>query len=278
MKRLLLILLVVLTGATTAQNRTAASALAGSVIGARDQLDIRVVEDPTLNTRATVSPDGTVTLDLLGKVPVAGLTPLQIEAAVRSLLEAKYMNRATVIVQVIEYGSKPISVVGAVTRPGTISTTDSMTLIQAITQAGGLAPGYGRELYILRTSSAGVSEQLAIDIEELLVKGNPEMNIPLLPNDVVNVPVDTPITIYVLGEVMKPGKAQFRRSQTPTLLQALADVGGPTDRASKKVIIKRQVGGKETTIRINYNDILRGRRTDETLRDNDTIYLIESLF
>lgn len=277
MKRLLLILAVLLTGTVGAQE-SGATALAGSAVGSRDQLDIRVVEDPTLNVRTAVAPDGTVTIDLLGKVPVAGLTAAEVESKLKAMLEAKYMNRATVIVQVVEYGSKPISVMGSVTRPGAISTTDSMSLIQAITAAGGLAPGYGRELYILRTSSAGVSEQLAIDIEELLVKGNPEMNIPLLPNDVVNVPVDTPITIYVLGEVMKPGKAQFRRSQTPTLLQALADVGGPTDRASKKVIIKRQVSGKETTIRINYNDILRGRRTDETLRDNDTIYLIESLF
>jgi protein involved in polysaccharide export with SLBB domain len=111
-----------------------------------------------------------------------------------------------------------------------------------------------------------------------MVNGNPDLNIPLAPNDVVNVPMDTPITIYVLGEVMKPGKAQFRRSQTPTLLQALADAGGLTDRASKRVIIKRWIAGKESTIRVDYSDILRDKRPDVVLQENDTIFVRESLF
>ncbi len=249
-----------------------------TLVGARDVLEIRVVEDPNLNTKATVGPDGKINMDLLGKVDVSGISATQIEARLKSLLEAKYMNRATVVVQITEFGSKPISVMGAVTRPGAINTSEMMTLIQAITAAGGLATGYGRELYVLRTASNGLTEQIAIDIEDLLVNGNPDLNIPLAPNDVVNVPMDTPITIYVLGEVMKPGKAQFRRSQTPTLLQALADVGGLTDRASRTVIVKRRIGGKDTTTKVKYLDIVRGRREDIVLQDNDTLYISESIF
>jgi len=249
-----------------------------TLVGARDVLEIRVVEDPNLNTKATVGPDGKINMDLLGKVDVSGISATQIEARLKSLLEAKYMNRATVVVQITEFGSKPISVMGAVTRPGAINTSEMMTLIQAITAAGGLATGYGRELYVLRTASNGLTEQIAIDIEDLLVNGNPDLNIPLAPNDVVNVPMDTPITIYVFGEVMKPGKAQFRRSQTPTLLQALADVGGLTDRASRTVIVKRRIGGKDTTMKVKYLDIVRGRREDIVLQDNDTLYISESIF
>lgn len=247
-------------------------------IGPRDVLEIRVLQDPTLNTRTVVGDDGKITFGLVGKIDVAGLTPPQAEARIKSLLQGKYLTSADVSVQVVEAGNKPISVIGAVIHPGRIGATGSITLMQAITQAGGLAAGYGRTLYILRTGANGLAEQIAIDLEDLLVNGNPDVNIPLFPNDVVNVPVDTPLTIYILGEVMKPGRVQFRRSQSPTLLQALADAGGLTDRASRDVSIKRIINGKETVIRKNYKRILAGQDPDVLLLDNDTIYVRESVF
>lgn len=249
-------------------------------VGPRDVLDVRVLEDPTINsTRTVVNDDGGITLNPVGKVQVAGLTSTQIEARLKSLLEAKFLTRATVTVQIVEFASKPISVVGAVVRPGRISATGNTTLIQAITEAGGLAAGrHGKELYVLRTGSNGLSEQVVINLDELLVQGNPELNIPLAPNDLVNVPADTPIAIYVMGEVMKPGKIEFRSSQTPTLLQAIAAAGGETDRASSTVTIKRVLNGREETTKVNFRRIIDGRQADVVLRDNDTIVLKESLF
>ena len=247
-------------------------------LGARDVVDIKVLQDSNLNTKTTIGDDGKLTMPLLGKVDVAGMTPTQAEQHIKSLLESKYMTKADVVLQVLEYGNKPISVIGAVVHPGTIGASGNITLLQAITQAGGLAQGYGKSLYVLRTASNGLTERIDIDIEDLMVNGNPDLNLPLSPNDVINVPVDTPITIYVLGEVMHPGTVQFRRSQTPTLLQALAGAGGPTDRASNKVVIKRTVNGKEQTIPVNYKSILSGGRNDVQLMDNDTIYISESFF
>jgi polysaccharide export outer membrane protein len=247
-------------------------------LGARDVLDIKVLQDSNLNTKTTIGDDGNMTMPLLGKVNVAGMTAAQAEQHIKSLLESKYMTKAEVILQVLEYGNKPISVIGAVVHPGTIGVSGNITLLQAITQAGGLAGGYGKSLYVLRTAANGLTERIDIDIEDLMVNGNPDLNLPLSPNDVINVPVDTPITIYVLGEVMHPGTVQFRRSQTPTLLQALAGAGGPTDRASKKAVIKRMVNGKEETHEINYRHILSPGRTDVVLMDNDTIYISESFF
>jgi polysaccharide export outer membrane protein len=247
-------------------------------IGPRDRIDIRVVQDPTLNTVSTVGDDGRIALPLLGKVDVAGMTPSQVEAQLKSLLEAKYVTRADVSVQVVEYGNRPISVVGAVTHPGRINATANITLIQALTQAGGLASGYGKTLYVLRTGHNGLTEQISVDIEDLMVNGNPDLNLPLAPNDVVNVPTDTPIVVYVLGEVMHPGPVQFRRSQTPTLLQALASAGGPTDRASRTVNIKRLVNGKDTRISVNFRRIANGDNADVPLQDNDTVVVKESVF
>src|SRR5205085_10838873 len=107
----------------------------------------------------------------------------------------------------------------AVKRQRAINATGHVTLIRAITRAGGLARGYGKTIYVLRTASSGLTEQIAIDIDDLMVNGNPDLNLPLVPNDVINIPMDTPISIYLLGEVTRPGKVQFRRSQSPTLLQ-----------------------------------------------------------
>jgi polysaccharide export outer membrane protein len=269
MKRLSIIAALVLV---------AAVASAQTSLGPRDILDVKVLEDPSLNAKVTISDDGNVTLPLLGKVYLSGLTPLEAEGRIKTALEAGYLNRANVSVQVVEYGSKPISVLGSVVRPGSINVSGNITLIQAITQAGGLSAGYGRQLYVLRTAQNGLSEQIAVDIEDLMVNGNPDLNLPLSPNDVINVPVDTPLTIYVLGEVMKPGDVKFRGSQTPTLLQVLAAAGGPTDRAGRTVIIKRNTNGKEETILINYRDILSGKKNDLVLQDNDTVYLKESVF
>ena len=247
-------------------------------VGARDILDIRVLEDATMSGRVTVADDGQIILNIIGKFPVAGLSASQIEAKLKSHLETNFIPKATVSVQVVEFASKPISVVGAVVHPGRIGASGNTTLIQAITQAGGLVPGHGRELYVLRTGRNGLSEQLAVDIEELMVRGNPDVNIPLAPNDLVNVPVDAPIRIYLMGEVMRPGTVDFRRSQTPTLLQALAAAGGPTDRASRKVTVRRNVRGKQETITVNYRDILRGKKKDLILQDNDTVFVDEALF
>lgn len=247
-------------------------------IGPRDVLEIKVVQDPSVNTRATVSDDGRISLTLLGKVDVGGLTASQAELKIQTLLEAQYIKKADVSVQVVEYGSKPISVVGAVTKPGSIGISGNITLVQAITAAGGLANGYGKTLYVLRTGANGLSEQLPIDIEDLMVNGNPDLNIPLAPNDVINVQMDTPITIYVWGEVMRPGNIQFRRSQGPTLMQAIASAGGPTDRASATAKISRTVNGKTIVIKTNYRSIANGDKQDVPLLDGDTIFLKESIF
>jgi polysaccharide biosynthesis/export protein len=278
MKRyaILITVLIAITASAAAQQLPILTT--DAPVGPRDVLEISVLEDKTISGRVTVSEEGLVALNVLEKVQVSGLTPTQIEARLKSLLEANYLARATVSVQVVEFASKPISVVGAVVRPGLISATGNTTLLQAITQAGGLAQGHGKELYVLRTSANGLSEQVAIAIEDLLVNGNPDVNIPLSPNDLVNVPIDTPLTIYVAGEVMRPGKATFRSSQTPTLLQAIADAGGTTDRASRTALITRVEGGKSKTVKVQFGDIIKGRKPDFVLKDNDTVWIDEALF
>jgi polysaccharide biosynthesis/export protein len=276
LRGIMILVLVALAASMVAQELPILSA--DAPVGARDVLDVKVLEDTTMSARAVVGDDGQIALNVVGKLQVAGLTSTQIESKLENILEANFLPKATVSVQVVEFASKPISVVGAVVRPGRIGASGNTTLIQAITQAGGLTANHGKELYVLRTARNGLSEQVAINIDELMVTGNADLNIPLSPNDLVNVPIDTPITIYILGEVMRPGKVQFRSSQTPTLLQAIADAGGQTDRASRTAIIKRLVDGKERQIEVNYRAVIEGRRSDEVLRDNDTVVVKAAIF
>ena len=278
MKRLCLLAALLGAFAMTADAQQLPALSSDSPVGPRDVVEVKVLEDPAMSNRVTVTDDGSIILNNVGKVFVAGLTASQIEAKLKSLLEANFLAKATVSVQIVEFSSKPISVVGAVLRPGRISASGNTTLIQAITQAGGLTTGYGKELYVLRTGQNGLTEQLAIDINELMVSGNPDLNIPLAPNDLVNIPLDLQITVYVMGEVQKPGRALFRRSQTPTLLQAIADAGGPTDRASSRVVVKRMVNGVEKTIKADYKRIIAGRDKDLILHDNDTVVVSEARF
>lgn len=246
-------------------------------IGPRDQIEVKVFQDPSLYTKATVTDDGRITMPLIGKVDVSGLTPTEVEQRVKAML-ARYINNPDVSVTVLEAGSKPISVIGAVMHPGRTGITGNMTLIQAITQAGGLATGYGRTLYVLRTAANGLTEQIAVDIDDLMINGNPDLNLPLRANDVINVPIDSSINIYVLGEVMHPGSVVFRRSQTPTLLQVLSSAGGPTDRASKRVVLKRVVAGSEKTFRYDFRKIIDGRQNDVVMMDGDRLIFSESFF
>ena len=81
---------------------------------------------------------------------------------------------------------------------------------------------------------------MKISIDDLFLKGDSRLNIPLEPNDIVNIPAEKTVLIYVFGQVRKPGALEVKKSNIPTLLQAIAQAGGFSERASKaRVLIKR---------------------------------------
>jgi polysaccharide export outer membrane protein len=248
-------------------------------VGPRDLLSIRVDEDDKLNGDRRVSEAGTINLPLIGDVPVTGKTTLEIAAAVKRLLEEKYMQRASVDVQMVEFRSRPISVIGAVKTPGNLGFSGRWTLLEALTAAGGLSESHGNVVYILRRSDNGLSDQVTINVDDLLVRGDPRVNVPIFANDLINVPVTVEINIYCLGEVAKPGVLTFKSSERITLLAAIAHAGGLTDRAAKKILIKRAAPTDgPTEITVDYNKLLAGKSADVELRQGDVIVVKESFF
>jgi polysaccharide export outer membrane protein len=248
-------------------------------VGARDMLDIRVFEIPEMNVQRRVSEDGTISLPPLADLAVAGLTEAEIAEKLKTLLESKYAQRATVEVSVQEIRSRPISVIGAVKQPGSLPFSGRWTLLEALTATGGVAENHGSVLYVLRRADNGLSDQVAISVDDLLVRADPRVNIPLFANDLINLPEAIEVTLYCLGAVQHPGAVTFKSTERITLLAAIARAGGLTDRAARKIRVKRSdaaAGAPETEV--DYKRILAGTDADIELRQGDVVVVKESFF
>jgi polysaccharide export outer membrane protein len=237
-------------------------------IGPKDLLEITVYELPELNQTVRVSEDGSITLSLLGKVEVSGSTAQELETRLAQLLDQKYTKGAHVTVFIKEY--QKVSVIGAVGRPGMYELVGPTTLLQAIAQAGGLTAQATNEIFVYRMGPDGKQERIVIILED----GNPEMNIELKPKDVLTVPIDQSLNVFVYGEVRTPGVIPYMSSKKITLLQAIAQAGGTTEWAKKsKVVIKRRDKrtDKEIKIRVNLKKMISGKVADIVLMEGDVV-------
>ncbi len=236
---------------------------------------------PDLNTQPQhrVSEDGTISMPPLDDVQVAGLTEAEVAQKIKVLLEAKYAQRATVEVTVQEFRSRPISILGAVKNPGNLPFSGRWTLLEALTAVGGVDENHGSALYVLRRADNGLSDQVAISLDDLLVRADPRVNIPLLANDLINVPAAVSVIVYCLGAVTRPGAVDFKSTERITLLAAIARSGGLTDRAAKTIRIKRADATAGTPeIEADYKRILAGKDPDVELRQGDIVVVKESFF
>jgi len=239
-----------------------------------DLVSVEVLEADSLDAETRVTEAGTLEIPHVDPVTVAGLTTNEAALALGKALE-KYLQRATVTLRIVEYRSQPITLLGAVRKPGTLPFSGRWTLIDAVTEAGGLTES-GGNILVLRRASNGLSDQIVIDARELLERGDADINIPLFPNDLINVPVATTVTVFLIGEVASRGAMLFKSTDRITLLAALARAGGLTERASNKVVVRRFESGDELSV--NYKKLLAGRRPDIELIDGDLIIVKESFF
>ncbi len=270
----LLVVFVLCAGSLAAQ-----SPLGEYTVGPKDLIEIRVLELPELNLERRVSDTGVIDLPLLGQLPVSGLTAREIQDRILVLVTTKYVNRANVSVVIREFASKPVSIVGAVQKPGSLNISGRWTLLQAISAAGGLGPNAGRRIYVLRRSENGLSDRLEIDADELFRRSSLIWNIPIYPSDVVNVPARTAVKVFCLGEVKSPGALELDSDDRLTILSVIARAGGLTDRASKKIRIKRRgPDGKDQELLADYKRIIAGDDPDVALRQDDVVIVKESFF
>lgn len=250
-------------------------------LGPKDLLEVRVDEASELNSEARVSDAGSISLPRVGAVSVSGKTAAEAAAEIQRLLEARFLQRATVTVIVKEFRSKPISVLGAVEEPGSLGFSGRWTLLEAITAAGGLSENHGSTIYVLRRAENGLTSQLEIPVKELMTNADPRYNIPIFVNDLIRIPPAVDVTVYCLGEVAQPGAMTFKDNDRITLLAVIASAGGLTDRAASKISIRRPSGsgsGESSEMTVDFKEILNGRQPDVELREGDVVVVKESFF
>jgi len=235
-------------------------------LGAGDKLQINVYNVPDMNQNVTVDPDGYITFPVLDKVQVQGLTVNQLQHKMETLL-AQYVKAPQVNIQLVEYGSRYVNVLGEVGSPGRIPLKGALRVLDAISQAGGFTTKSG-DVEIQRRDASGKLKTMTVTQQELLSGNSEKSNIYVLDQDVIN--VESVKSIYVSGEVKSPGS--FPYNQDMTLLRAITLAGGFSQWAKKgSVDILRQTGDKPKRIEVNASKIEKGKIDDVPLEPNDHV-------
>jgi len=176
------------TSTTITKTATTAASPSDYLIGSEDVLQVSVWKEPDFSATAVpVRADGKISLPLLNDVQAAGLTPQQLAHDIADRLR-QYVAEPRVTVIVTAMNSRRAFVMGQVMRQGAVSLVSNMTVLQAISSAGGLAQfANGKKIYILRTSN-GKQERLSFNYNEVIKGTHAEQNILLKPGDTVVVP------------------------------------------------------------------------------------------
>ena len=285
-------------------------------IGPEDVLNINVFEAQELNREVRVSAGGEISLPLLGSVRAAGLTPRELEFVLQELLHRTYMKDPHVSVFVREMQSHPVSVMGAVRRPGVFQIRGSKTLLEVLSLAEGLADDAGETVIILRgaalsaepdpsTDHAAASDPpspgpqspgeanaasspvndnrsasesaVQVNLKDLLESSDSRSNPLVHPGDIVK--VTRAGVVYVIGEVRKPGGFVLKSNEKISVLQALALSEGLTPTASKgaaRIIRTDQQSGERKETPINLGKILAGKAPDPFLGPKDIVFVPNS--
>ena len=157
------------------------------LIGAEDVLSISVWKEPEIARTVPVRPDGKISLPLINDIQAVGLTPLQLTTRITEELK-KYLTEPQVTVIVTAINSRRIYIMGEVGRPGTFQLLPDMTMLQALSGAGGFTQFANMKgIYLLRTEN-GKQVRYPFNYKEVVKGQRPEQNLVLKPGDTIIVP------------------------------------------------------------------------------------------
>ena len=157
------------------------------VIGPEDVLTIDVWNEKELSGPVPVRPDGKISVPLLNDVQAAGLTPMELMSSLSEKLK-KFVSDPTVTVTVTTVNSRKVYILGEVTRPGAFPLVPDMTVLQALTTAGGPRLMRRPRRSISCGSRTAAQNKLAFNYKQVVRGGSPEQNILLKSGDTVVVP------------------------------------------------------------------------------------------
>lgn len=246
-----------------------------------DLIWLEVYRSPELTRTVRVSKDGTIVLPLLRHpISVEGLMPVDAEDAIASALKKEdVIVDPVVTVALAEYHqNKPISVVGAVKTPLTFQADGKVTLLDAISRAGGLTPQAGPEILISHgqreeTDTPAVLAR-RVSVKDLIEKADPESNVILAGGEEIRVPEVG--NVFVLGNVKRPGAFPVHYGpQGTTVLKVLALSEGLLPNSKNQAFIYRREGGaaSKNEIPIELDKILKAKAPDVPLMAEDILYI-----
>jgi polysaccharide export outer membrane protein len=251
-------------------------------IGPDDLVGIAVYDAPELTRTIRVDAGGDIRLPMVQQhIKAAGLYPAELEKAISTvLIQENVLVDPVVTVSVVEYRSRPITVAGAVRTPVTFQATGTVTLLDAITRAGGLAENAGPEILVSHTPSStnGQSPLLTerIPAHALLSADDPASNYLLESGDTVRVPEAG--RFFVVGNVKHPGMFSITDGPESSVLKALALSEGLDTYTGRIAYIYRLDGsGRKNEIPIEVKKILARKSPDVPLYANDMLYIPNSM-
>jgi polysaccharide export outer membrane protein len=259
------------------------SAQEGYLLGPEDEIEIRVWDHDDLTRTARVGLDGRISYPFVGELPAQGLTVMQLQKELERRLGAGYIVDPHVSIKVTEFKSQKFFVVGNVQRPGTYPLTKDITVVEAISSAGGMAGGSetkstagGGIAIIVRArpgekldqprmpDKVGPKDKVTVSLGAA-VAGDPRHNVPIKNGDTVYVPM---LMFYAAGEVKKPGRYPYEDGMTVRM--AVTTAGGFTDKASpRRTHIIRDQEGNQKKVEV---------KIDDPIRPGDTLVVPESWF
>jgi polysaccharide export outer membrane protein len=278
------------TAQTGEAGRATPDATAGYVLGPDDLISLRVTDGAELSDKPVrIDTNGYVRLPMLDRVRAGGLTTEQLVAALTERLKP-FLHKPEVSVNILEFRSQPVSVIGCVKLPGVHQLQGSKTLIEVLSLAGGLSDDAGYTIKITRENGQGYLRlphavddpsgrfQMAeVRVASLLEAKDPSQNVTVFAHDVISVPRGE--LIYVTGEVQRSGGFVLREKESMSVLQALSLAGGIGSAAAAKDsrILRAQAGSSRMEIPVDLKKMLSGQSEDLALKPDDILFIPSSV-
>jgi len=246
------------------------------ILGPGDILEIEIAEVPGTLARTFVMPDGMAYYNLAGGVRAEGLTQKEFATKLTDALKRDY-NKPLVNVSLVEVRSRRYWILGRVFKPGLYPLRQPTTLLEAISESGGLFTlafsGFTEELADLSNSVViRDGKILPVNFDKLVREGDASQNIYLRHNDYIYLPSANSTTVLVLGAVIRPDAIGHKDSLT--LIDCIAQCKGPAKGAYlKEVVIVRGSLDKPQAATVNLHDILTGKATNVLLQPGDIVWI-----
>lgn len=251
-------------------------------VGPGDVLAIEVAEDARTRASVKVMPDGMLYFDVAEGVKVTGMTLKEVSANLSKSLAGDY-PAAVVTVNLAEAQSQRYFILGQVKNPGAYPLGKPTTVIEAISQAGGLftaqnVTGDSQELVDLDRSLLIRGEEIIpVDFRGLVEHGDMGQNAYVRPGDYLYLPSVQRRAVYVLGSVQNPGPVYF--DTDPTILSSVAMAGGPRqDAVIINALVIRGSLTQPKVAKVNLHDIIRGQASDARLAAGDIVWVPNTVF